>query len=128
MSEQVPFVPKNSGVFKLIRRHFPSFKWEVETELPLNGGNPRHRVVFRNYPTIGASTDPPRAGQNVPLEELKAHFKSLEEEGKPTLYLDPPEVQEEALRLCERRRAEARRRKRENRSQSGRAKRLAGGF
>jgi len=67
--------PVNADLFERMEDAFPGFTWEAVEAV--KDGRVKRFVQFTNWPTTGASDNPPFRGDNVSIELLRSDQQHL---------------------------------------------------
>ncbi len=89
---------RNEEIWNRMTAVLPGFKWETK-----EGQKCPH---FVNWPTIGASLGPLRAGRNASLREIEVFLDAAENGEEPIVSLDHPELTKQVQREIRNRRRE----------------------
>jgi hypothetical protein len=121
----------NGLLLERMKATLPGFSFTVGTT-PAG----KKQVIYTNWPTVGASTQPLRVGEQIGKDWLRQYFQALDEGREcvitlPTrnggtrefkLVLDDPAVQKEALHLAALRRRNRKHERSEARREQAREK------
>lgn len=81
---------KNENIWQRLAAVLPGFKVIVEEE---KEGDKKPCPTYVNWPTIGASLSPLRAGRAASLREIEAHLDAVEAKQEPKVVFDSQDLQ-----------------------------------